>query len=91
MTQTIDFVNADNGKVELKAGDRVIIRSNNAQELAWAISKYGMDAWYSSSMQFAAEYGFETNEAAIELLNKAIAIVVEAQEETLDKGIARKH
>ena len=70
----IDFATAKYGQVELYVGDLAVIKSNDVKELARMIDYYGLDrnAKCSSSMDEAHLYGFETPNAAYELLTQAI-------------------
>ena len=83
MNNKIDFVQADGGKVRLFLEDDNSYASSNPKLLAKFMLKHNFDGSYlqGSSMDFAREYGFETNRCAEELLNKAINIL-----KTIKKG-----
>jgi len=71
----IDYISADNGGLALSAGN-VTIRANTAEAIAEAIKDHGIaeTVMGSSSMDFASEYGFTTNDGALNMWNEAIGI-----------------
>ena len=71
----IDYISADNGGLALSAGN-VTIRANTAEAIAEAMINHGIaeTVMGSSSMDFASEYGFETNDGALNMWNEAIGI-----------------
>ena len=71
----IDYIGADNGGLALFAGN-VTIRATTAEAIAEAIKHYGIadTVMGSSSMDFASEDGFETDDGALNMWNEAIAI-----------------
>ena len=83
MNNKIDFVQADKGKVRLFLENDNSYASSNPKLLAKFMCKHNFDGNYSqgSSMDFAREYGFETNRDAEKLLNEAINIL-----KTIKKG-----
>ena len=67
----IDFVSAENGKINLYEArgfghyDREVHVAETAEEIAEILVTYGFGSiYFSSSMDFASEYGFETDDAA---------------------------
>ena len=72
----INFVSARDGKLELHVGDKVK-SSANPIILADIMSKYGFDdvVMASSSMDFAKENGFRTNNGAKKLYQNAINLI----------------
>ena len=77
MTQPIEFITAEEGKIVLFIKDArrtsvPVCRSADVNELAAVLRKHGMDAYHSSSMDFAAEYGFATNDEAHDILDAAV-------------------
>ena len=75
----IDFVSADNGKLVLSFGDldsRETKSSANPIILAAIMDDYGFDdtVMASSSMDFAAEYGFKDDGDARKLYNNALSL-----------------
>ena len=58
----IEFIAAENGGVEFYDGNHGLVGfAKTAQMVAYIIQTHGMDeAWMSSSMDFANEYGFAT-------------------------------
>ena len=72
----IDFVSARDGKLELHVGDKVK-SSANPIILADIMSKYGFDdvVMASSSMDYASEDGFRTDDGAKKLYQNAINLI----------------
>ena len=72
----IDFISADNGKLELHMGDK-IKSSADPIILADIMSKHGFDdtVMASSSMDFASEYGFKTDDGAKILYKNAMGLL----------------
>ena len=67
----IEFIAAENGGVEFYDG--LVGFAKTAQMVAYILQTHGMEeAWMSSSMDFANEYGFATAEGAKELLQEGI-------------------
>lgn len=73
----IDFISAVDGKVCLYSGSELIVASANSVELANAIRNQALDlgdAYCSSSMDFADEYGFLYPSEAVVVLTNALEI-----------------
>lgn len=73
--KTIDFISAVDGKVCLYSGSELVVASDSAEFLAAAIFEADLDlsgAYGSSSMDFASEYGFDYDSAAMDLLHRAM-------------------
>jgi hypothetical protein len=73
----IDYVDAYEGKLELFADGKTCGSSNNPAELAAIITANGLaEAMYgSSSMDFAREAGFESDDGAALLLKRTLELV----------------
>ena len=76
----IDFVSANNGKLVLSFGDldsRETKSSANPIILADIMSKHGLadTVMASSSMDFASEYGFKTDDGAKILYKNAVGLL----------------
>ena len=74
----IDYINAHNGGIQMYAGlGNIVGWGNTAQHIAYVMQTYGMaDAVYGgSSMDFADEYGFKTNDEAWTMWDKAMEIL----------------
>ena len=71
----IDYISADNGGLALSAGN-VTVRANTAEAIAEAMIDHGLaeTVMGSSSMDFASENGFETDDGALNMWNEAIGI-----------------
>jgi hypothetical protein len=79
--EKINFVSATGGYIELSWGSpfedtRDSFTSNDVNALANQIKERGLDetASFSSSMDFAKEYGFKNNKDAKELFFKAVEL-----------------
>ena len=72
----IEFVGAMDGKIVFYDKMDEEFSSNNPEKLARYMKTHNWDERYlaSSSLHFASEYGFETDEGAKDLLKKAIKI-----------------
>ena len=70
----IKFVSADNGFIELSTdAGGVIARVNTAESVAYVVNMYGYTgAYYSSSMDFADEEGFEYASQAKEIFEAGV-------------------
>tara|TARA_Y100001951_G_scaffold73124_1_gene60030 strand:- start:251 stop:544 length:294 start_codon:yes stop_codon:yes gene_type:complete len=71
----IDYIGADNGGLALYAGN-VTIRATTVEAVAEAMKNHGLaeTVMGSSSMDFASEEGFETDDGALNMWNEAIGI-----------------
>jgi len=76
MKNEIEFVSANNGKIEFTLHNGEEFLSNNPEKLARYMQTHNWDGSYltSSSFHFSSEYGFENNEGAEDLLKKATKI-----------------
>jgi hypothetical protein len=76
LVMNVNFISANDGKIELyDSVDNLIIASGDYLELAVAINGLNLDltnAYASSSMDFADEYGFATHSGAYDLLTMAL-------------------
>ena len=72
----IDFVSADNGGLALSAGN-VTVRANTAEAVAEAMKNHGLaeTVMGSSSMDFASENGFETDDGAMWRYKRALELI----------------
>ena len=73
------FLNAKDGTVEVTMDNNDIHVFTSSQEMAEFIQDNGMDVlecvYASSSMDFASEYGFQTDSGAWEMVEQALEIV----------------
>ena len=78
----IEFISAENGGVEFYDGNHGLVGfATSAQMVAYIIQTHGMDeAWMSSSMDFADEYGFATADGAKVLLQEGIDLYNQVEE-----------
>tara|TARA_R100001594_G_scaffold6095_2_gene17868 strand:- start:666 stop:899 length:234 start_codon:yes stop_codon:yes gene_type:complete len=69
----IDFISCSNGEIVLHSKDDTSVASSDPSIIRKFIKKYGIaqDAYMSSSMDFASEYGFKNNSGAKKLYEKA--------------------
>ena len=65
----IDFISADNAMIQMFDGDNMVAEASTAKSICYFIQEYGTaeSVFASSSVDFASEYGFENDDAAIEL------------------------
>ena len=72
----INYLNAEDGNVEFYADHTLVGRADNAEDLADILIDNDVAAtvYGSSSMDFASEYGFVSDDAASNLLDEAVAI-----------------
>ena len=56
----IDFINADNGMIQMFDGNNMVAEANTAKSICYFIQEFGLadNVFGSSSMDFASEYGF---------------------------------
>ena len=75
----VTFVAANNGKIELyNSVDTLISAVSTVEDLATVIRTWNLDfseSFASSSMDFASEYGFRTNDEAYNMLHRALETV----------------
>lgn len=71
------FIAANNGQIEVFNGvDNMIAKVKDANALAYVLKMYNIkDAMFSSSMDFADEYGFENYDDAKEIWNEAVKLI----------------
>ena len=73
MTKYIKFISADKGKLLFTFNDKSEMSSNKVLDIANILSEYATrDFAFSSTMEFAKEEGFEKNNSAMALYNKAV-------------------
>jgi hypothetical protein len=73
MTKYIKFISADKGKLLFTFNDKSEMSSNRVLDIANILSEYATrDFAFSSTMEFAKEEGFEKNDSAMALYNKAV-------------------
>ena len=65
----IDFISADNATIQLFDGDNMVAAVKTAKSICYFLQEYGVaeSVFASSSIDFASEYGFETDDAAMDL------------------------
>ena len=73
----IDFFDAHNGGVRMYADGALKGWGKTAEGVAYTLSTCGLaeTTYGSSSMDFASEYGFETNDGAMLLMKKAFELI----------------
>ena len=74
----IDYINAHNGGIQMYAGlDNIVGWGNTAESVAYVLNTKGIaDTCYqSSSMDFASEEGFDSDDGASFLFKKALELV----------------
>ena len=75
----IEFVDAYNGGLVMYADDKMVGFGETVEEVASVMTRHGVDGiiYFSSSMDFATEYGFETNDGARDLFKSAVDLFTE--------------
>ena len=75
--EMIDFIDAHNGGIKMFAGDNLKGWAKTATGIAYTLKTCGVaDAVYGSgSMDFAADYGFDTNDGAMLLYKRALELI----------------
>lgn len=65
----IDFISANNATIQLFDGDNMVAAVKTAKSICYFLQEYGVgeSVFASSSIDFASEYGFETDDAAMDL------------------------
>ena len=73
----IDYITAHNGGIKMFAGDSLKGWSKTAKGIAYTLKTCGIAevVMGSSSMDFASEEGFETDDGAMLLLKRALELV----------------
>ena len=73
----IDYITAYNGGIKMFAGDGLKGWSKTAKGVAYTLKTCGIAETMmgSSSMDFASEEGFETDDGAMLLLKRALELV----------------
>ena len=81
MTNKIDFIDAHNGGIKMYAGvglvDNLKGWGKTAKSIAYTLKTVGLAdrCMASSSMDFASEYGFETDDGAMLLYKRALELI----------------
>ena len=70
----IDYIAADEGHIEMYSNDHLVGIAQTAKTFCWYLQEMGFDGSVatSSSMDFASEYGFDTDEEAKELWDSGV-------------------
>ena len=73
----IDYITAHNGGIKMFAGDGLKGWSKTAKGIAYTLKTCGIaeSVYGSSSMDFASEEGFETNDGAMLLWKRALELI----------------
>ena len=68
----INFVSANDAKIELFNKDNLLASCSSVDEIVSAFENFGFNGGYfSSSMDFASEYGFDYDSQAVEMFEAA--------------------
>ena len=74
--RTITFISADEGKLQFWMDDQMVFASGDVDQLTIVLREMDLsEAMGSSSLDFAAEYGFQNHSGAYELLTQALEMV----------------
>lgn len=75
MKNPIHIVSAKDGKIEMRLkNDTVLPLTNDPKMIALAVGCHGVEGYFTSSMDFADEYGFARPNAARSLFEQGMAI-----------------
>jgi len=77
----IDFISASEGKIQLWEDDMIVAEACTAKSIAYFLQEHGFDGnvYASSSMDFASEEGFETDQCANDLWEKSVNLYYAVQ------------
>ena len=77
MSNQVDFISAHNGGIQMFSDLGLVGWGNTAESVAYVLNTKGIaDICYqSSSMDFASEEGFDSNDGASFLFKKALELV----------------
>lgn len=70
----IDFISADNGSIQMFNGNYMVAEATTAKTICYYLQEQGFDGsvMASSSVDFASEYGFDTDDAAHDLWDQGV-------------------
>jgi len=71
----IDYISANNGNIQLWNGNQIVAEACTAKSIVYFLQENGFNedgVYASSSMDFASEEGFETDDCAKNLWNEAL-------------------
>ena len=78
MSNKIEFVSEREGKIEMFLQDGTALPlTDDPKIIASAVDCHGAEGYFTSSMDFASEYGFASNELAKELWDKGMWLYFE--------------
>ena len=75
MKKKIDFISAVDGQLAFYSGSELVFADNCSFRIGVWLAERPQSLWnasHSSSLDFASEYGFESNEAAWDLLKESV-------------------
>lgn len=70
----IDYITADEGHIDMYSNGDLVGIAKTAKTICWYLQEMGFDGSVStsSSMDFASEYGFDTDEEAKDLWESGV-------------------
>lgn len=71
----IDYISANNGNIQMWDGDYIVAEACTAKSIVYFLQENGFNedgVYASSSMDFASEEGFETDDCAKNLWDEAL-------------------
>lgn len=78
MANKIEFVSAREGKIEMRLRDGTILPlTDDPKMIALAVGCHGAEGYFTSSMDFASEHGFASNDQAKELWDQGMWLYFE--------------
>tara|TARA_R110001592_G_scaffold236760_1_gene495350 strand:- start:4010 stop:4258 length:249 start_codon:yes stop_codon:yes gene_type:complete len=77
----IDFINANNGNIEMFSNGNKIADAKTAKTISNCLIKngYNGEVMASSSMDFATEEGFDSDDGALNLWNTGVMMFLAAE------------
>ena len=77
MQNQVDFISAHNGGIQMFSSDGLVGWGNTPESVAYVLNTKGMaeSIMGSSSMDFASEEGFDSDDGASFLFKKALELV----------------
>ena len=78
MANPIHIVSAKDGKIEMRLEDNTVLPlTDDPKMIALAVGCHGVEGYFTSSMDFADQYGFARPNAARQLFEQGMAIAAE--------------
>ena len=84
MANPIHIVSAKDGKIEMRLEDDTVLPlTDDPKMIALAVGCHGVEGYFTSSMDFANEYGFARPNSARHLFEQGMAIAAAHENESI--------